>query len=116
MARYMLLLHDKTGEFDDISEAEMMKIVEAYSQWSKKLGAQGKMLGGEKLMDEPGRTMLRKNGKTVVTDGPFAEAKEILGGYFMLQADSYDEACKLAEDCPHVTRGARVEIRQVHEF
>lgn len=116
MPRYMLLLHDRTGEFNDVSEAEMMKIVQAYSEWSKKLGAKGKLLGGEKLTDETGRHVVRKNGKTVVTDGPFAEAKEVLGGYFMLQADSYDEACKLAVDCPHVTRGARVEIRQVHEF
>jgi hypothetical protein len=116
MPKYLLLLHDKTGEFNDVSEGEMMKIVKAYSDWSKKLGARGKMLGGEKLTDDAGRTILYKNGKAVVTDGPFAEAKEILGGYFMLQADSYDEACKLAEDCPHVTRGARMEIRQVHEF
>ena len=116
MPRYMLLLHDRAGEFDDVSEAEMMKIVQAYSDWSKKLGAKGKMLGGEKLTDEPGRNLSRKDGKTVVTDGPFAEAKEILGGYFMLQADSYDEACKLAEDCPHATRGSRIEIREVHEF
>jgi hypothetical protein len=112
----MLLLHDRIGEFDAVSEAEMMKIVEAYSEWSKKLGAKGKLLGGEKLTDEPGRQMLRKNGKTVVTDGPFAEAKEVLGGFFLLQAESYDEACKLAEDCPHVTRGARIEIREVHEL
>lgn len=116
MARYMLLLHDETGAFDAVSEAEMMKIVQAYSEWSKKLGAKGKLLGGEKLTDEPGRHMQRKNGKTVVTDGPFAEAKEILGGYFLLQAESYDEAVELTQDCPHVTRGARVEIRQVHEF
>lgn len=116
MARYMLLLHDKIGEFDDISETEMMKIIQAYAAWSQKLRETGKMLGGEKLTDEPGRHLLRKNGKTAVTDGPFAEAKEVLGGYFMLDADSYDEACKLAEDCPHVTRGARVEIRQVHEL
>jgi hypothetical protein len=116
MARYMLLLHDKTGEFDDVTEAEMMKIVQAYADWSKKLGAQGKMLGGEKLTDEPGRNMVRTAGKTVVTDGPFAEAKEMLGGYFMLQAGSYDEACALASDCPHVLRGGRVEIREVHEL
>jgi hypothetical protein len=112
----MLLLHDKTGQFDNVSEAEMMKIVQAYSDWSKKLGAKGKMLGGEKLTDEPGRNMMRSGGKTVVTDGPFAEAKEVLGGYFMLQADDYDEACALTADCPHVLRGDRVEIRQVHEL
>jgi hypothetical protein len=116
MARFMLLLQDKVGEFDDVSEADMMKIIQAYSEWSKRLGEKGKLLGGEKLTDEAGKIMTLKGGKPVVTDGPFAEAKEILGGYFMLQAGSYEEACALAQDCPHVTRGGRIEIRQVHEL
>lgn len=116
MAKFMLLLHDKVGEFDDIGEAEMMKIIQAYSDWSARLRAKGKIAGGEKLTDEPGKIMTLKGGKTVVTDGPFAEAKEVLGGYFTLVADDYAEACDLAASCPHVTRGGRIEIRQVHEF
>jgi hypothetical protein len=116
MARFMLLLHDRTGEFDQTPEAEMMEIIQAYAAWSARLRGEGKMLGGEKLTDDAGKILRRTAGKLVVTDGPFAEAKEILGGYFMIEAEDYGEACRLVADCPHVTRGSRMELRQVHEL
>lgn len=116
MARYMLLLHDRLGEFEKVPEAEMMQIIKAYTDWSNKLRAKGKIAGGDKLTDEAGKILQWRNGKVMVTDGPFAEAKELLGGYFMIQADSYEEAVPLVSDCPHVTRGSRMELRQVHEY
>jgi hypothetical protein len=116
MARFLLLLHDRLGEFDTLPEAQMMQIIKAYGDWANKLRAKGKMAGGEKLTDEAGKILQLRNGKVLVTDGPFAEAKELLGGYFMIQADSYEEALQLVSDCPHVTRGARMELRQVQEL
>ena len=51
-----------------------------------------------------------------MTDGPYTESKEIVGGFFTVVAADYDEACSLAADCPHLTYGGRIEVRMVHEF
>ncbi len=116
MANFMLLLHDRDGQFDNTSDAEMMAIIKEYSAWSQKMRAAGRLVGGEKLTDEPGRNMRKDKGKLLVTDGPFAETKELLGGYFAIAAGDYAEACKLAEDCPHLKYGGRIEVRQIHEL
>ena len=64
-----------------------------------------------KLRDNGGRT-LRKDGSSIlVTDGPYSETKEVTAGYFVIEADNYDHAAKLAEDCPHLTYG-RVPLRE----
>jgi hypothetical protein len=116
MAKFMLFLYDKDGQFDDRSHDEMMSIIKEYSAWADKMRKAGRFLGGEKLTDDAGRCLVKKSGKFVVTDGPFAETKEMLGGYFAISANDYDDACKLSEDCPHIKYGGRVELRQIHEF
>lgn len=116
MAQFMLLLHDHFGEANPPSEAEMMKIIQEYGAWSARLRAQGRLHGGQKLTDDPGRIARAGAPKPIVTDGPFAEAKEIVGGFFIIEAADYDEACGLIADCPHLKHGARIEIRQVHVF
>ncbi|MEE9393498.1 MAG: YciI family protein [Planctomycetota bacterium] len=113
MARYMLLLRDRIGEFDDVSPEEMQKVIQAYGAWCEKLGAQH--LGGEKLCDGEGRLLRGADGKMAVTDGPFAEAKEVFGGFFLVEAEGYDAAQSLAADCPHLQFGS-IEIRAVEEM
>jgi len=56
--------------------------------------------------------MRRNSSSVAITDGPFAEAKEIIGGYFIVQANSYDEAVGLAKDCPHLDFGT-IEVREI---
>jgi hypothetical protein len=116
MAKFMLFLYDRDGNFDDRSHEEMMAIIQEYSAWANKMREAGRFLGGEKLTDDAGRVLAKKAGRIVVTDGPFAETKEMLGGYFAISAADYKEACKLIEDCPHLKYGGRVELRQIHEF
>lgn len=116
MPRYMLFLHEDLGQFDQRSQDEMMRIIEEYSDWAEKLRNAGRLAGGEKLSEDAGR-VLRPSGKSVsVTDGPYAEGKEIVGGYFMVVASDYDEACKLAGECPHLKYGGRIEVRKVHDL
>ena len=71
------------------------------------------VVGGAELQETTAATTVRvRNGDSMVTDGPYAEVKEALGGFFILEADSIDDACKLAAEIPAAERGA-VEVRPV---
>ena len=113
MPKYMLLLHDNTAAFANISPDQMQKVVEKYIAWGKKLRETGVMKAGDKLTDEPGKVMRRTDGQVRVTDGPYSESKEVLGGYYMIEAASYDKAIELARDCPQLEYGGTIEVRQV---
>ena len=113
MPKYMLLLHDHPAAFADVSPNDMQKVVEKYIAWGKKLREAGVMKGGDKLTDEPGKLMRRKDNQVRVTDGPFSESKELLGGYYMIEAASYEQAVDYARDCPQLDYGGTIEVRQV---
>lgn len=107
MPQFMLMLRDNGSFPTNISAEEIQEIIERYNAWSARLGATG-----QKLRDGEGRVMVRKDGGVTVTDGPYAESKEVIGGYFLIDADDYDTVAKLAEDCPHLEYGS-IEIRQI---
>ncbi len=107
MPQFVLMLRDNGSFPTDISADEIQQILERYATWSARLGATG-----QKLRDGEGRVMVRKDGGVTVTDGPYAESKEVIGGYFLVEASDYDAAAKLAEDCPHLEFGS-IEIRQI---
>jgi len=107
MPQYMLLLRDDGERFRKQSPEEMQKTTERYMAWRKKPF----VVDGHRL-EEPGRVVQKKNGKAEVTDGPFSESREVLGGYYTIEAANFDEALKLLHDHPHVDFGS-IEVRQV---
>ena len=113
MPKYMMILHDSTTALAAFSPEEIQRIVQRYQAWSDGMAAAGKLSGGEKLRDEGGRHLTAAGGKLVVRDGPYAEVKEIIGGYFIIEAADYDEAVQLSSDCPHLALGGRIELREV---
>lgn len=115
MNRYMLVLHDtiEGNPFMTMSPEELQAAIGEYSAWSERLAAAGRLEGGEKLMDEGGRQMTRRGDEVVVVDGPYAEAKEVIGGYYVIRAESYDHAVELCRDHPHLAFGGRIDVRQV---
>jgi hypothetical protein len=113
MKKYMLLLHDNPAAFADVSPEQMQKVIEKYIAWGKKLREAGIMKASDKLTDEPGRVMRRQDGKVRVTDGPYSESKEVLGGYYLIEAASYDKAVEHASDCPHLEYGGTIEVREI---
>jgi hypothetical protein len=115
MAKYILFLHESPSAFGNPSPEEMQAIIGRYRAWRKKMMDEGRMLGSNKLMDEGGKHLRRVGDRLEVQDGPYAEAREVLGGYFMLEAADYDEAVSLANSCPHLDFGW-IEVRQVHEM
>ena len=117
MTRFMLLLHESTTGAEGLAPGEIQAIIARYSAWADKLMAEGKHAGGEKLADDGGgRHLVGAGASLQMTDGPYAEAKEVIGGFFAIHAADYDEACRIAESCPHLEYGGRIEVRQFDEL
>lgn len=113
MNEYILFLYDNPADFADTTPDQMQAVIEEYSAWAEKLGAEGRYTGGQKLTDEGGRVLRCSPDGVTVTDGPYSEAKEVIGGFMTITAPSYDEAIAIARTSPHARYGARIEIRQV---
>jgi len=111
MAQFMMLLND-SGTAPTGSPEEMQEILKRYGAWSQKLAETGKLVNGVKLGGDRGR-LLRNEGERVVVDGPFSETKEMVGGFFIVEADNYDAAAEVAKTCPHLELGGTIELRQV---
>jgi len=79
------------------------------------LASQGKLKGGAPLKPEQEGARIRvSNGEPLVATGPFVETREVIGGYFVIECDSYDEALEIAKRCPHMLNGlGPVELREV---
>jgi hypothetical protein len=113
MKKYMLLLHDNPAGFANASPEDMQKVIEKYMAWGDRLRAAGIITDGQKLTDEPGKVVRRQNGQLRATDGPYSETKEVLGGYYTIQAESYEQAIERASDCPHLEYGGTIEVREI---
>lgn len=112
MSKFVLLLRDCEGAYPNLSPEEMQAIVQRYVAWRAKVQAGGRAIMGHKLRDEEGRVLNGKAGAVTLTDGPYAEAREVIGGLFVIDAASYDEVAELCKDCPHLEFGS-IEIREV---
>ena len=113
MPNYLLLLHEKPSDFSGLSPDAIQAVIAEYVAWSQKLASEGKLVGGQKLKDEGGKHLNGFGDDFRATDGPFAEAKEVIGGIFTIDAGSYDEAVEISKDCPHLKYGGWIEVREV---
>jgi hypothetical protein len=116
MPGYMLLLHEPTDGNEDVSAQEIQEIIGEYISWKESLEAKGLLTGGEKLADEGGKHLRSNGGEIRVTDGPFAEVKEALAGFFSIIADDYESAVELSKTCPHLKYGGWIELREIDEY
>src|SRR6476659_9038469 len=107
---YMLLFRGTNWD-KELSPEQLQKVVSDWAAWFEGLMKQGKAIGGHPLRGE-GKLVSGKKGRTVA-DGPFAESKEAIGGYFYLQVADEDEAIEIARQCPGLEYGAVVEVRPV---
>jgi hypothetical protein len=111
MAKFMLILHETPGGFSRVSPSEIQHVIEKYQTWFNKIRASGKLVNSDKLREEGGKILTLRQGKFGAVDGPYSEAKEVVGGYAIIRAENYDEAIELVRDCPHLAFG-RLELRQ----
>src|ERR1041385_2833551 len=105
---YLLLLQGSEW-WKQLGREELEKYVAESNAWLEKLMSAGKFKGGQALA-RSGAIVSGKNGRNV-TDGPFAESKEVIGGYLLLNVETFEEAVVIAKTCPHLPFGARVEVR-----
>jgi hypothetical protein len=111
MKTFVMLLHDAGSFPADISPDQIQAIIQRYVAWRQKIQANGRKVDGHKLTDGQGRVM-RGAGSPTVIDGPYAEAREVIGGLFIIEANSYEEVVEMSKDCPHLDFGT-IEIREV---
>lgn len=116
MAQYILLLHQLPNYTADLPREKMMDVIRRYSAWADGLRQKGQMVGGEKLTASGGRHVRIKGGKPIASDGPYAEAKDVIGGYFVIEARDDAEAEAIAHDCPHLWSETNwVELRPIDQ-
>lgn len=110
MAQFMLLLYDNPANWQTLSPEEMQKAVEKYFAWAKKPFT----VDSKRLAPDAGRVIRPQGGKPRATDGPYSETKEVLGGFYLIEAADYDEAVARALDHPHLEYGGTLEVRQLY--
>jgi hypothetical protein len=118
MTQYLLLLYQTPNYTVDLPREKMAETTKRYIAWADGLRAKGQLLGGEKLTASGGRQLRTRDGKPVASDGPYAEAKDVLGGYFVLEAKDLAEAEALVKSCPHLELAPTnwAEIRPIEDM
>ena len=113
--KYMLLIYHDEQSWDAISESERQQIYGDFRKLREELVKSGRFVTGSQLQPITTATSVRvRDGKELVTDGPFAETHEQLGGYFLIEAENLDEATSIAARIPSATTGT-IEVRPLVE-
>jgi hypothetical protein len=106
---FLALIHEDKNGWESLTEEQRQAVFQRYMEFSQR----PEVVGGAELQPtDTASTVQVRNGDRLVTDGPYAEVKEALGGFFILDADSIDEACRLAAEIPAAEHGA-IEVRPV---
>jgi len=111
MAKFLVVARGTGQAYANKSPQEMQQVLQKYMAWTAGLRDAGRMLHAERLKTD-GRVVRGAAGKMTVTDGPFAESKEVVGGFWLLEASSYDEVLAFLKDHPHLEAGS-LEVRQI---
>jgi hypothetical protein len=115
--QYLMLIYDAESSWAKMSSADQAKMYEEYGRFTNEIKASGKHVAGHQLKPVATATTVRvRDGKRVATDGPFAETKEQLGGFYLINANDLDEAIAIAAKIPSAKVGS-IEVRPivVHE-
>ena len=116
MQQYLFLLHEKPADAVAMSPAEMKELIGRYQAWAQGLAERGQLDSGEKLTDDGGRQLRLKNGQPLASDGPYAEAQDVIGGLYIVKAENDAQAEALAASCPHLQGTQWIEIRRIEQL
>ena len=118
MAKFLLLLRDTPTDFTSLSPAEIQRIIGEYRAWATGLRERNQLHNSDKLIDDAGKVVQHNGTSVTLKDGPYSETKEVIGGYFVIEAADYAAAVEIARTCPHVRPGAKgtIEVRQIQEM
>ena len=111
--QYLLLIFDDERVWGELSDEERNRLYAEYGAFTNELREAGALVTADQLQPSTTATLVQvRNGETLTTDGPFAETKEQLGGYYLIEAESLDEAIEWAAKIPSA-RGGTIEVRPV---
>jgi hypothetical protein len=114
--QYLLLIYDNEKKWATMTEGDSKNIMQEYSTFTEELQKSGKLVAGDALQPTHTATTVRvREGKRLTTDGPFAETKEQLGGYYLVEAKDLDEAIAIAAKIPSARLGS-IEVRPIQKF
>ena len=114
--QYLLLIYDSEATWEKMSPTDQAKMYEEYGKFTNEIKAKGNHLAGHQLKPVATATTVRvRDGKRVATDGPFAETKEQLGGFYLVEANNLDDAIEMAGKIPGARFGS-VEVRPIETF
>jgi hypothetical protein len=115
--QYLLMCCFDEKKWENIPESQRAEIMQEYGAWIQSNGKTGHYLAGAKLKSTSSATTIRaKNGKPAIVDGPFAETKEQLGGYHLIECKDLDEAISIANRIPTLRVGGTIEVRPVESL
>ncbi|HUJ57627.1 MAG TPA: YciI family protein [Kofleriaceae bacterium] len=111
--QYLLLIYDEENKWAELPQDQVQALMGEYNRFTAELKASGHMVGANRLQSVENATTVRvRDGKTQVTDGPFAETREQLGGYYLIEAKDLDEATRIAARIPSARLGS-IEVRPI---
>jgi hypothetical protein len=111
--QYMLLIYDDESQMKTATQGDQAAMMKEYGEFTAAISKSGNLKAGDALQPSSTATTVRvRAGKTLSTDGPFAESKEQLGGYYLVEAKDLDEAIKIAARVPSARNGS-IEVRPV---
>jgi len=114
--KYMLMIYASEAEENAMPSADMQAMMQAYTAYTEALAKSGALLGGERLRPVDSATTVRlRGGKNEVLNGPYAETREQLGGYYVIDVPDLDAALSWAARCPSATMGT-IEVRPIWEM
>jgi hypothetical protein len=114
--RYLCLIYDEEAKMNTVRKSEGDALMKEYGAFTEGIRKSGKYVAGEALHPVSAATTIRvRNGKTSTTDGPFAETKEQLGGFYLIDATDLNEAIQIASKIPSARTGS-IEVRPVVDF
>jgi hypothetical protein len=111
--QYMLLIYSPPSDWQSLPAEQRQAVMEAYGSFTEELQTSGKLVAGDALQPVSTATSVRvRDGETLTTDGPFAETKEVLGGYYLIDVETLDEALEWGAKIPGAQFGT-IEVRPV---
>jgi len=115
MNKYLLLLYyteEAEAAFAALTPEDRKAAIKKYKDFAERLAAEGRLIDAEGLKDF-GKVVRKKQGVITVTDGPYALAKEMVGGFYLFTAASLEEATELAKECPALETGGTIDVREI---
>ena len=112
MPKFMILIYETDATSGKLGPEERKAVLDKYAEWNKSLRDKGVFTGSERL-SPAGRVLRKTDQKLRIHDGPYAESKEVFGGYWAIEVGSFEEAVECCRNSPHLDYGGTLEIREI---